>query len=133
MERNWLNRPRHIGVTVNESAFERLQAVADAEQKPLGEWCRERILESAEPPVPSISDFALMAEVAATQAMLIDMLSLIGRDGRLSSQKPQEIVDKAHHEKQKEALDILTGAHAKEKRFHWTVPPTTTNQEERDE
>ena len=34
MERNWLHRTRHIAVRVNESAFERLQAIADAEQKP---------------------------------------------------------------------------------------------------
>ena len=124
---------RHIGVRVNESAFEPPQAVADAEQKPLGECCQERILEAADPPVPSISDFALMAEVTAMQVMLIDMLSLSGRDGRLSIQKAQEIVDKGHHKKQKEALDILTRAHAKGKRFHWTVPPTTSDQEESDE
>jgi hypothetical protein len=44
MERNWLNRTRHIAVRVNESAFERLQAIADAEQKPLGEWCRDTLI-----------------------------------------------------------------------------------------
>lgn len=99
----------------------------------MSEWCRERILETAKPPVPSVSDFALMAEVTATQAILIDMLSLIGWDARLSSQKAQEIADKAHKEKQKEALNILAVAHAKGKRIRWTTPPTTSNQEEHDE
>ena len=74
-----------------------------------------------------------MAEVTATQAILIDMLSLIGWDARLSSQKAQEIADKAHKEKQKEALNILAVAHAKGKRIRWTTPPTTSNQEEHDE
>jgi len=55
--------------------------LGEGKGKTLSEWCRERILEAAEPPVPSIADFALMAEVTATQSMLIDMLSLIGRDG----------------------------------------------------
>ncbi len=130
---NPLNRSKTIGVKVSESAYETLRNIAESKGKPLSEWCRERILEAAEPPVPSIADFALMAEVTATQAMLIDMLCVIGREGRLSTQKAQEIVDKAHHEKNEEALDILTRAHAKGKRFHWLTPPTTPHQESRDE
>jgi hypothetical protein len=130
---NPLNRSKTIGIKVSETAYEMLRGVAESKGKPLSEWCRERILEAAEPPVPSIADFELMAELTATQAMLIDMLSLIGRDGRLSTQKAQEIVDKAHREKHKEALDILTRAHAKGKRFRWTMPPTTSNQEEDDD
>jgi len=43
MDKKWLNRTRHIAVRVNESAFERLQAVADADQKTLGEWCRDTL------------------------------------------------------------------------------------------
>jgi ribosomal protein L22 len=74
-----------------------------------------------------------MAEVTATQAMLIDMLCIMGRDGKLSTQKAQEIVDKAHDEKYQEALDLLTIAHRRGKRFRWTMPPTTSNQEEFDE
>jgi hypothetical protein len=130
---NPLNRSKTIGVKVSETAYEMLRGVAEGKGKTLSEWCRERILEAADPPVPRITDFALMAEITATQAMLIDMLCMLGRDGRLSTQKAQEIVDKAHHEKYKEALDVLTIAHTKGKRFRWTVPPTTTNQEERDE
>ncbi|MFZ0960580.1 MAG: hypothetical protein WAO35_06710 [Terriglobia bacterium] len=42
-------------------------------------------------------------------------------------------MDKAHDEKYKEALDLLTIAYTKGKRFHWTAPPTTSNQEDRDE
>lgn len=130
---NPLNRSKTIGIKVSETAYEMLRGVAEGKGKTLSEWCRERILEAAEPPVPRITDFALMAEVTATQAMLIDMLCIMGRDGRLSPQKAQAIVDKAHAEKYKEALDILTLAHPKGKRFRWTTPPTTSNQEERDE
>ena len=130
---NPLNRSKTIGVKVSETAYEMLRGLAESKGKTLSEWCRERILEAAEPPVPSITDFALMAEITATQAMLIDMLSLIGRDGRLSPQKAQEIVDKAHDEKYDEALDLLSIAHRKAKHFRWTTPPSTSSRDERDE
>ena len=130
---NPLNRSKTIGVKVSETAYEMLRGVAESKGKTLSEWCREQILEAAEPPVPSISDFALMAEVTATQAMLIDMLSLMGRDGRLSTQKSQEIVDKAHDEKYDEALDLLADAHKHGKRFRWVTPPTTSNRDEGDD
>ena len=133
MERNWLNRTRHIAVRVNESAFERLQAVADAEQKPLGEWCRDALIAVASRRQPSPVEFGLLAEMTATQAIVTHLLCILGRDGKLSTQKAQEIVDKAHDEKCQEALDLLTIAHQKGKRFRWTMPPTTSNQEECDE
>lgn len=123
---NPLNRAKTIGVKVTEAAYERLRGVAESKGKTLGEWCRERILEAADPPVPRVTDFALMAEVAATQFMLIQMFCAVGRDGKLSTQKAQEIVDKAHREKYEEALDLLTIAHRKGKHFRWTTPPTTS-------
>ena len=133
MERNWLNRTKYIAVRVNESAFERLQAVADADQKRRGEWFRDALIAVASRRQPSPVGFGLLAEITATQAMVIDLLCTVGRDGKVSTQKAQEIVDKAHDEKYQEALDLLTIAHTKGKRFRWTVPPTTSNQEERDE
>jgi hypothetical protein len=50
---------------VNESAFERLQAIADAEQKPLGEWCRDTLITVASRRQPSPVEFALLAEMTA--------------------------------------------------------------------
>lgn len=61
------------------------------------------------------------------------MLCVIRRDGKLSTQKAREIVDEAHHEKYKEALDLPTIAHRKGKHFRWTTPPTTSSRDERDE
>ena len=130
---NPLNRAKTIGVKVSETAYEMLRGVAESKGKSLGEWCRERILEAAEPPVPRFTDFGLMAEVVATQFMLIQMLYFIGRDGKLTTQKAQEIVDKAHNEKYKEALDLLSIAHRKAKHFRWTPPPTTSSRDERDQ
>jgi hypothetical protein len=112
---------------VNESAFERLQAIADAEQKPLGEWCRDTLITAATRRQPSPVEFGLLAEMTATQAIVTHLLCTVGRDGKVSTQKAQEIVDKAHDEKYQEALDLLMLAHTKGKRFRWTVPPTISN------
>jgi len=113
MERNWLNRTRHIAVRVNESAFERLQAVADAEQKPLGEWCRDALLAVASRRLPSPFEFGLLAEMTATQAIVIHLLCTVGKDGRISTQKAQEIVDAAHDNKYSEAIELFRLAQSK--------------------
>ena len=127
MERNWLKRTKYIAARVNESAFERLQAVADADQKPLGEWCRDTLIAVASLRQPSPVEFGLLAEMTAIQAIVTHLLCTVGRDGKVSTQKAQEIVDKAHDEKYQEALDLLMLAHTKGKRFRWTVPPTISN------
>src|ERR1039457_6388930 len=99
MERNWLNRTRHIAVRVNESAFERLQAIADAEQKPLGEWGRDTLIAVASRRQHCPGECGLLAEMAATQPIVTHLLCTVGRGGKLSPQKAQEIVDAAHDNK----------------------------------
>jgi hypothetical protein len=96
---NRLNRTRTIGVKVSENCFAELRAVAEAQGKPLCEWCRDKIMEAAQPLRPAPSDYALMAELTATQAILIDLLCVLGRDSRISTEKAQEIVDAAHNSK----------------------------------
>ena len=113
MERNWLNRTKYIAVRVNESAFERLQAVADADQKPLGEWCRDTLIAVASRRRPSPVEFGLLAEMTATQAIVTHLLCTVGREGKVSTQKAQEIVDAAHDNKYSEALELLRLAHSK--------------------
>ncbi len=110
---NPLNRTKTIGIKVSESSFETLRRVAESQGKPLGEWCRDTLMKAALPPPPSPSELAMVAEITATQAVLIDMLCLIGRDGRLATPKAQEIVDRAQNEKYREAIQLLRFAYSK--------------------
>ncbi|MGO8814293.1 MAG: hypothetical protein ACLQVG_06435 [Terriglobia bacterium] len=112
MERNWLNRTKYIAVRVDESASECLQAVADVDQKPLGEWCRDTRIVVASRRQPSPVEFGLLAEMTATQAIVTHLLCTAGRDGMVSTQRAQEIVDKAHDCKYEEALQLLRVAHS---------------------
>lgn len=110
---NPLNRSKTIGIKVSESSFETLRRVAESQGKPLGEWCRDTLMQAALPPSPTPSELAMVAEITATQAILIDMLCLIGRDGRLATPKAQEIVDRSQNEKYREAIQLLRFAYSK--------------------
>ncbi len=61
-----------------------------------------------------------MAELTATQAILIDLLCILDRDGRFTTQKAQEIVDAAHDSKYEEAAELLKYAYSKSSTFSLT-------------
>ena len=109
---NPLNRTKTIGIKVSESAFEALRRVAESQAKPLSEWCRDTLMRAAQPPAPRPSELAVVAEISATQAILIDMLCILGRD-KMTIQKAQEIVDRAHNAKFKEAVQLLRFAYSR--------------------
>ena len=133
MERNWLNRTKYIAVRVNESAFERLQAVADARPETSGRMVPRCVIAVAAGSSPPLFDSVSWPKSRQPKPSSLTCSAQWGKDGKVSTQKAQEIVDKAHDEKYQEALDLLTMAHTKGKRFRWTMPPTISNQEERDE
>jgi len=84
---NPLNRTKTIGIKVNEAAYESLRWVAEGQGKPLGEWCRDRVMEATAPPGPRPTDFTLMAELTATQAILIDFLCVMGGTAGVSARR----------------------------------------------
>lgn len=101
-----------IGLKVTNEQLGCLRKIADQDAKPLAEWCRDKVLEAVKPQPPRPSDHALMAEISATEAILIDLLCAIGRDGKVSQQNAQAIVDAAHSAKYKEAAQLLKHAYA---------------------
>lgn len=119
---NPLNRTKTIGIKVSEAAFETLRQVAERQGKPLGEWCRDTLMMAAMPSPPRPSELAMVAEITATQAILIDLLCILGRDGRIATPKAQEIVDRAHHSKFQEALELLRFAYSKAAKLRFEGP-----------
>lgn len=105
------NRTRHVAFRVSPQDYQALTGVAERARKPLREWCRDKILEAARPENPSPFYYAMMAEISATEAIVIDLLCAIGRDGKISQQKAQAIVDAAHSAKFKEAAQLLKYAY----------------------
>jgi hypothetical protein len=111
--------------------FETLWRVAESHDK-LSEWCRDTLLRATEPPAPRPSELAVIAEITATQAVLIDMLCILGRD-KMSMQKAQEIVDGAHNGKYKEAPQLLCFAYSKAERPRFEGSASGDRPEERNE
>jgi hypothetical protein len=112
-----------IGLKVTAEQYQTLKQLAERASKSLAEWCRDALLGVTTSPRPSPSDYGLMAELTATQAILIDLLCILGRDGRFTTQKAQEIVDTAHHSKYEEAAELLKYAYSKSSTFRLPDEP----------
>lgn len=112
MSRNRHQRLKSIGLKVSQEAFERLRALAELSRKPVAEWCRDKILEAIQSRATHPGEYAIMAELTATQSILIDLLCALGHDGKLGQQKAQAVVDAAHSAKYKEAAELLKYAYA---------------------
>jgi hypothetical protein len=108
---------KHVGFRLRPSALEQIQLLADKAGKQVNDWCREVVLQYAKGATPSPTEFAVIAEIAATQTIVIEMFCAVGGGGKITTQKAQEIVDKADSKKYKDAVDILRLAQAKAARF----------------
>lgn len=122
------------GVTpkFTESDYERLESIAARAGKPLATWCRDALLALISGATPSPFQFGVMAEITATQAILIDMLCVLGRDGKISTQKAQEIVDRAHNSKYREAVELLRFAYSKAGKASFEPPASGDGQRKED-
>jgi len=96
-----------------EEDFERLQSRAHRDGKCLGEWCRDRLLEVIGDEPPTTSEQALLAEIVAVEDILVDLLCALGHEGKLTSQKAQEIVDAAHERKYRDVPALFKYAHSR--------------------
>lgn len=112
------NRTRHVAFRVSPQDYQIPAGAAERDRKPLREWCRDKILEVLRPKNPSPFYYALMAEISATEAILIDLLCAIGRDGKISQEKAQTLVDAAHGAKYKEAAELLKYAYTQVQSGH---------------
>jgi hypothetical protein len=96
-----------------EEDFERLRSLAHQDGKCLGEWCRDRLLEVVDGVRPTTSDHALLAEIVAVEDIVVDLLCAFGHDGKLTSQKAQEIVDAAHERKYRDVPALFKYARSR--------------------
>jgi hypothetical protein len=111
-----LFRRKTIGVRVTEDDYARLQVLADAQSKTIGEWCRETILACANRHVTtgqrSITTemHALMAEVVSLRTIVLNVLFRQANDETLTAEQMQELIQRADADKLKKALERLQHA-----------------------
>jgi hypothetical protein len=88
-------RTKSIGVRVAESDFARLQTLAEASGKPLGEWCREVLLKVADHPIGTPVEQALLAEVIGLRTIVGNLVYAFTSDGKVSREQMASIVERA--------------------------------------
>jgi hypothetical protein len=107
-------RTKSIGFKVSEEEYAQLDAEAQTSKRSLGEWCREVLLacvNGQEPKVATYSagtgEVALMAELVALRAILLNALFKLAKGQPLSAQEMQGLIDRADSDKLKKARERL--------------------------
>jgi hypothetical protein len=98
-----------IGVRVTEADYARLQALADTEGKPVGEWCRTALLDLAQNlgNKPKPIEQALLAEVIALRTIVANLTYAFTSDGKVTREHMLAVIDRADKNKLKRAAEIL--------------------------
>jgi len=97
-----------IGVRVTEADYARLQALADAEGQPVGEWCRKVLLDVAKSPTGRPIDQALLGEVIALRTIVVNVIYAFTAEGKITAEHMQAVIDRADSTKSKKAAEFLT-------------------------
>jgi hypothetical protein len=119
-------RTKTLGTKVSEEEFAQLEAAASERGLTLSEWCRETLLASVNGQEGQSVDSggtdqqALMAELIALRAILLNVLFKLANGERPTAEEMQRLIDRADSDKLRKARERLSQAaesevHPKEK------------------
>lgn len=104
-------RNKSIGTKVSEEEYARLEQAAQKASKTLGEWCREVMINSANGQSANgrgdTGAEALMAEVVALRAILLNVLFKQANGERLTTEEMQRLIERADSDKVRKARERL--------------------------
>ncbi|HWO38697.1 MAG TPA: hypothetical protein VNO32_58735 [Candidatus Acidoferrum sp.] len=105
-------RNKSIGTKVSEDEYAQLERAAQKSAKTLGEWCREVMLASANGQPAKLNGkggeaYAVMAEVVALRAILLNVLFKQANGERLTPEEMQRLIDRADSDKLRKARERL--------------------------
>jgi len=108
-------RTKSIGTKVSEDEYAQLERAAQESAKTLGEWCREVMLASANGQPAKLNGtrgeaYALMAEVVALRAILLNVLFKQAKGEPLTAEEMQRLIDRADSDKLRKARERLEQA-----------------------
>ena len=103
-------RTRSIGVRVAEADFVRLQALADAEGRPLGEWCREVLLARVGRGKPTPAEQTVVSEVLALRTILLNVVFSLAKGKIVTQEEMSALIERADAEKLNKAIQRLQQA-----------------------
>jgi len=101
-------RSRAIGFRVKESDFANLQALAEEEGRPLGEWCREIIFERmrSQQKSSSVLDQVILEELLALRMIVTSLLYDLAK-GKMTPEQMEKLFTQVDEAKLKRAEEIL--------------------------
>jgi hypothetical protein len=105
-------RTKTLGTKVSEEEFAQLEALARQRRLTLSQWCRETLLasvngETENPAEPKGISHALMAEVVALRAILLNVLFKLANGQTLTAEEMQKLINRADSDKLKKAQERL--------------------------
>ncbi len=108
-------RTKSIGFKVSEEEYARLEEAARAGGFTLGEWCRQVVLEDAsgeeiKPTGTGAEAQALMAELVALRAILLNVLFKLANGEKPTAEEMQRLIDRADADKLRKARERLAQA-----------------------
>jgi hypothetical protein len=113
-------RTKTLGTKVSEEEFAQLEAAASERGLTLSEWCRETLLASVNGEGEKSADLstasggtgqqALMAELVALRAILLNVLFKQANGQTLTAEEMQRLIDRADSDKLKKARERLEQA-----------------------
>jgi hypothetical protein len=107
-------RTKSIGFKVSEEEYAQLETAAQAGGCTLGEWCREVVLGSSKEIKPigpgGAETQALMAELVALRAILLNVLFKLANGEKPTAEEMQRLIDRADSDKLRKARERLAQA-----------------------
>ncbi len=114
-------RTKSVGTKVTDGEYAELERAAQTGGKSLGEWCRETLLARVNGQEPRAAtgcagtgQVALMAELSALRAILLNVLFRQSNGERLTAEEMQRLVDRADSDKLRKARERLLQAQESE-------------------
>ncbi len=108
-------RTKTLGTKVSEEEFAQLEVAASERGLTLSEWCRETLLASVNGQEEKSADSgradqALMAELVALRAILLNVLFKLANGEKPTAEEMQRLIERADADKLKKARERLAQA-----------------------
>ena len=114
-------RTRSAGAKVTEKEYAEIEKLAESRGLKVGEWCRETLLARVNGQEPKAAtdcvgtgQVALMAELSALRAILLNVLFRQSNGERLTAEEMQRLIDRADSDKLRKARERLLQAQESE-------------------
>jgi N-methylhydantoinase B/oxoprolinase/acetone carboxylase alpha subunit len=110
-------RTRSAGAKVTDKEYAEIEKLAQARGLNVGEWCREVILEAvSEAEADALTVETLLAEIAALRMIFLNVTHYAAqRPGELTTEKMQELIDRADREKFHRVAEMVDAQAARKK------------------